>query len=227
MKKVIVLLAIAAINGTQISAQECSVGDNLFIKFEANDNQVRVISSQDGFCHSIIQTNRSPVNKLVYRSPDYSEDESLYGNFYFKLEKKSDSGFISVELPTISNAPFALEMKLQEKCGKKADSAYRAYDIERQSLKDSESDTLCFNLLKYCESLDSGEYRFQLFFRIGNGYSINKSNGNREITRLYYVNSDWYYFKIQHHMEFVSSADDINGLPICHCSSNKDSKNFQ
>ena len=219
MKNAVAVFLILVFNSTTGLSQECSIGDNLWITFARNDNQARLITDQNGFCYSIIQTNRSREEKMTYPSLSYTGFPSRFGNFYLALQKKSDTSFFNVQLPPMSHDDF-LSNELHTLYGKKGDSIYQAYDPEKVNLGAFQSDTFCYNLLKYYGILDAGEYRFQVFFRIGNVYAFDEHNGNREIDRPIYLNSDWYYFKLQRPMEFLSDDADKKGLPPCNCSVN-------
>jgi|SRR5579859_909948 len=206
MKKILLILVIILNWHTTSFSQECSIADDLYIKFEENDSKERIMKDQKDFWYSITQTNRSPLVKKVYSKLIWSDVDSRFANYYWKLYKKQDTGYIEVPSPQISSDLYQIQSTLHMEYGEKGDSIFNVYDIEKLSLPPFKSDTLCFNLLKDTHTLDSGEYRFKIYFRVGNVYSV--KNRRREITRMYYVSSDWYYFRLPKKTVYSGSVKD-------------------
>jgi hypothetical protein len=186
-------------------SQESIIGDDYLIKFENNDGSKRIIDSANEFCFTITLENLSSLaGKKSYTQLVWDDTVSRFANYYWVLYKKIDSGFVWIPPPRVSSSLGYIWSDLHMNYGDKGDSIFAVYDLEKSNLLPLTKRRLCFSLLRDKNHFDSGEYKFRIFFRIGNAYSIEK--GKREISDLYYVASAWYYFKVPRIIKYLSKS---------------------
>jgi hypothetical protein len=193
-------------------SQENIIAGDLSIKFDCNDGRERIVNEEKDFCYFVIQSNLSSATKQVYAKLVWGDTASRFSNYFWVLYKKDGPVYIPIAPPQITDASTFIESDLHMKYGEKGDSIFSIYDIEKKGLLPSKSDTLCFNLLLDNSVFDPGEYRFRIYFRIGNAYS--SKNGKREISDLSYVASSWYYFRVAKRMTLLRK---IGSEDNCKC----------
>jgi len=214
MKNITILLYIFLKFGVAGISQQVIVGDDLSINFGGNEGKERTMKSESDFCYHIIQTNLSTATKRVYKSLYWADTTSKLANYYWELYRKTGSGFVRIAPPVISDGSGQIESDLHAQYGNKGDSLFRVFDIEKVELLPSGADTLCFNLLYDNFAFEAGEYKFRVFLRIGNAYSVKYNR--KEISDLFYVGSDWRYFRVP---KSIKGLRGISKKEDCGCES--------
>jgi hypothetical protein len=177
-------------------SQTWILGDSLKVEFYANNQEIRIVNTEADLEFKILLTNLSKRPVLTYTNLVFEKYSSQFGNYYWELYKKADSGYTLISRPIGSSEAGYISLDLFMELGdaKKADSALAVYDLPRASLFPNKTDTLQTNLLLSQPIFEPGDYGVQIFFRVGDLYAIRENR--RESIGRGFVYSKMYYFKV-------------------------------
>ena len=195
MKIILLVIFFSSVVEKALS-QPWILGDSLKVDFYGNNHKARIVNSESDLVFKILLTNISKRPIHAYNSLVFNKYSSKFGNYYWELYKKDDSGYKIIPRPIGSSEAGYVAGDLFIKYGnaRRVDSALAVYDLPKTELSPYKTDTLQLDLLFNQPIFEAGDYGVQIFFRAGELFAI---HGNmRESIGRSFVYSELYYFRV-------------------------------
>jgi hypothetical protein len=160
------------------------------VYFKNGNKGIRRIENEGDLNYSIIVTNTSDKIIKSYSKLVFDKAPNVFSNFDCELYKKENNRYERVNKYALSSTYGYYYDSLYVIFGSKVDSAIQHFDVAKKDLLSLQSDTLIFNLLHEINALESGTYKFRIFFRTGASRQPAIKSGK---VNLSYIKSAWYY----------------------------------
>jgi hypothetical protein len=171
--------------------QQVKTGDSLLISFIPK--QKTTVSEYEDLIYRINCTNIAKRVVRVYEDLKSDRQNSLFGNYDILLYVATDTGYARLEHYGSSAIGYYLD-SLYPIYGSKSPEVLARFDFVKQALKPNKTKKYAYNVLREYGVLKAGSYKFKVVLRTGHE---NKNYKPGIPVKVFYVESDWYYFDLQ------------------------------